>query len=482
MAIVLLAAAACSGSMAARPRPLSTAVYFDAPAQPGVSPKLAAARVARAGATFERLTVYWARVAPDKRPQNWNPANPADKAYRWGDVDALVRAASARHLQVIVTVMAAPQWAQTGQTRPFPNSYLPDPAEFGKFATAISKRYSGSFRGFPRVRFWQAWNEPNLSLYLVPQLQDGKPVAPAWYRRMLNAFARSVRRVHRDNVVVAGGLAPFRDLTPYVLEQDRDWGPLKFARELLCMSESLKSTCSAKVSLDIWSQHPYTSGGPMHKADMPNDVSLGDLPEVVRLVRAAQKAGHLSTGGNVRFWVTEFSWDSSPPDPKGVPMSLLSRWTAEALYRMWSDGIELVTWLMLRDDPVNTGYLQSGLWFRGNTVAQDREKPMLEAFRFPVVAFANGKHIRVWGRTPGGRRGSVMLQQSFAGGWRNVGLVRSDRNGIFQKRYDGSASGSVRARLAAGGERSIPFSLTRVPDQPFNPFGSTTLLPPPSRR
>ena len=43
----------------------------------------------------------------------------------------------------------------------------------------------------------------------------------------------------------------------------------------------------------------------------------------------------------MRFVVTEFSWDTKPPDKTAVPMKLHERWVSEALYRMYQVGIDL---------------------------------------------------------------------------------------------------------------------------------------------
>ncbi len=128
-------------------------------------------------------------------------------------------------------------------------------------------------------------------------------------------------------------------------------------RELLCMSagDHPHPTCAKTIHFDIWAHHPYTSGGPTHKALNPDDVSIGDLPEMKRLLDAAVKAGHVVSRQRIRFWVTEFSWDSQPGDPKGVPAGLHARWVSEGLYRMWQSGVSLVIWFNLRDDPFVTG-------------------------------------------------------------------------------------------------------------------------------
>jgi hypothetical protein len=434
-------------------------------------------RVAAAGATAVRLTVMWSDVAPRVRPAGFDAANPAARGYRWSAFDAQIRAAAAHHLRPIVTFLSAPRWAQGSPAETPPNSFQPSPAQLGLFAKAAARRYGGSFRGLPRVRYWEAWNEPNLSIYLRPQLVNGKPFAPTLYRQMLNAVAASVHAVHRDNLVVAGGLAPFRDITPEVVKVVKDWGPLTFLRDLLCLGPNLQATCSDRATFDVLSIHPYTSGGPTHHALLPDDVSLGDLPKLRRTLAAGVRAGHVSSRGQPPIWVTEFSWDSRPPDPKGVPSALLSRWVAESLYRMWANGVTLVTWFTLRDQSLKTSFFQSGLYFRGSSIRADRPKPSLQAFRFPFVAFKAGRNkVLFWGRTPAGRRARVIVEQSSPGGWKLLAAVSTDRYGIFKRVVRARPKGALRAHIAGSPVAARPFSLRRVPDHFYNPFGLPHLL------
>jgi hypothetical protein len=472
----------CAAGAGVPNRPLRTGVYIDPGLAPwsGSPPALAFNRIVSTGATSARITLYWYQVAPAAKPVTWDPANPADPNYRWGNYDALVQNAVRRGLTPLITIMAAPTWAQGPFPQPPLNSDLPDPTALGQFAKAAARRYGGTFHGLPRVRWWQAWNEPNISLYLVPQLESGQPVSPAWYRKMLNAFANSVHSVHANNLVVTGGLAPFRDITPGVVSQDPDWGPLSFMRNLLCLSKSLQPTCSDKATFDVWAMHPYTSGGPLHHAQLPNDVSLGDLPEVRQTLNAAVRAHHINSRGPVQFWVTEFSWDSYPPDPQAIPMSLLSRWVAEGMYRMWQNGVSLVTWLMLRDQPLSpTSYLQSGLYFEGQTLQADRPKPILKAFRFPLVALPSRSRVLVWGRTPAGKPGRVVVQRSFKGGWSQLAIVRTNRYGIFQRTFKTAPTGSIRARVFGRPDFAVPFGIPPVPDHFYNPFGGPGFEPNP---
>jgi hypothetical protein len=293
---------------------------------------------------------------------------------------------------------------------------------------------------------------------------------------MLNAAARAIHSVHRDNVVITGGLGPFTPRDAY-----QGIGPLKFMREMLCLSKELKRSCKHTSRFDVWAHHPYTSGGPTHHAYSSDDASLGDLPEMRRMLIAAYRNRSIVARAVPRFWVTEFSWDTRPPDPRGVPLKLHARWVAEALYRMWTSGVSLVTWLQLRDNNP-PDLFQGGLYFRGATIEEDRPKPALQAFRFPFVGFPRRGGVYVWGRTPAGQRGRVIVEQSFTGGWRRLGVLRTNRHGIFEHRFRSRPVGWVRARSLTTRDTARPFSLKHHPDRFFNPFGLPTRVEPGTRQ
>ena len=435
-------------------RPLQTA-FLDPFAFSGPEAEVAFAHAKSAGTTAVRLQLIWRLTAPRRRPKRFTATNPAEPAYQFGYLDEQLKQAKSSGLEPIVYIETAPKWALV-KNRGF---LRPDPVAFGEFALAAAKRYNGHFRGLPRVRYWQVWNEPNK--VAGPKL---KKTAPDWYRDMVETLAAAVHRVHADNAVLAGGLAPFGRSTVVA--------PLDFMRRLLCMSKGAtpKPTCSLKTPFEIWSTHPYTVGGPTHKAGRPDDVSLGDLPKMKELLDAAVRAHQVRTRARVRIWVTEFSWDSKPPDRKGVPIELHARWVSEALYRMWSAGVSLCVWFRLSDDPAGETSYQSGLYFHSANLRTARPKLSLEAFRFPFVALREGDRILVWGRTPGGKRGRVIIEQEGSD-WTRVGALAADRYGIFSGRLSPRGDGDFRARLVGEGSTSVPFSLTVPPDRSFNPFG-----------
>jgi hypothetical protein len=430
---------------------------------------LAFQRTVGSGATSVRLLVRWSEVAPTVRDPGFRSSNPADPAYRWEAIDQQVRLAVTHGLSPIICIVSAPNWAE-GEGAGSEGTVRPDPIEFGRFATAAARRYSGAFSQLPRVRYWQAWNEPNLIFFLAPQYVGKQAVSPVWYRRMVNAFSDAVHSVRPDNVAVAGGLAPFTTATG-----DRSkWGPgpLAFMRRMLCLSRDLRPTCRISTRFDVWAHNPYASGGPGHHATLPDDVSIADLPEMTRILTASLRYRRIVSPRPIRLWVTEFSWDTKPPDPKGVPSALHARWVAEALYRMWSSGVSLVTWFSLRDSPFPTSLYQSGLYFAGATPEGDRPKPALRAFRFPFVALPQSGHVTAWGRTPTSRPGRVLLQRRLAGRWAPLTVLQANRFGIFRTRIQVPRRAQLRAQYQPTGELSLPFRVVKTRDRPMYAFGT----------
>ena len=454
--------------------PLLTAI-LDPDSLEGAEKDAAYEHVRRAGARFVRMHVNWADVAPRgaSKPSPFDARNPSDPRYDWDRLDSQVAVAVAKGRTPIVYVQSAPTWAQLCATGPGP--CRPSPSALGDFMRAAALRFRGGYRDLPRVRYWQIWNEPNLDSYLMPQYDaKGRPVSPLWYRSMVNAAADAIHAVHRDNMVIAGGQSPFG---PDAQSTGRT-APLTFMRKLLCLSPSgsPKRVCNQRVRFDVWAHHPYTSGGPTHHANNPNDVSAPDLWKMRVLLDAAVRAGTLESRGPVGFWVTEFAWDTSPPDPKGVPEELHARWVAEVLYRMWDQGVSLVTWFLVRDQPfTDTTPFQAGLYFRGpNGIASDTPKMALTAFRFPFVAFREPKKksVMYWGRSSAGRS-TVIVEQKRQGSWRVVETLRPNSYGIFSGRYASKAkTGFLRARLANGKDEALPFSLVVPPDRPGCAWGT----------
>ena len=428
------------------------------------------------GASIVQTPLRWASVAPNQQPPGWNPADPADPNYDWEFIDQWVSRAVAAGLTPVLQVRGAPLWAQRCHTGETDVPCNPDPAALAAFSTAAARRYSGSFGGLPRVRYWQGLNEPNLSLFFAPQYEGDRPVSPQLYRALINSFYAAIKAVDPSNLVIAAGLGPIA-VPKYTI------GPMRFARLLLCMKghahpRPTKGDCEGGVHFDIFDMHPYTTGGPTHEGGI-NDVELGDLAKLKTLLDAADRAGRIKGAfKHTPLWVIELSWDSKPPDPNGLPMKILSRWTAEALFRSWKVGVEYFFWYSLRD-PEPEPQLpfsqtdQSGLYFRGPSVAQDQPKEFASSFRFPFVAYPRKRGLYFWGRTPSSSPGRVVVQVLKRGHWRKAAVARANAGGIFQglsrRRYGRNKQGA--ARVVYKGQASPAFSMRPIPDFSHPPFG-----------
>jgi cellulase (glycosyl hydrolase family 5) len=450
LSICLAALALCPPATAARPL-LTGFLDPDASATQRADLMLtaddAAAWSRDAGASIDRLYLYWNRVAT---AEPVDPDDPNDPAYDWSVVDGQVDAAITHGLEPMLDFRSAPLWAQ-GPGGNASGTVSPDAGALASFARAAAARYAG------RVRYWEIWNEPNSRGFLRPQRDaEGRSIAPKLYRGLVNAAAAALHEADPDNVVVVGGTAPRASADGH--------SPLDFLRKLF----------AAPVEADVFSHHPYTLGSPERHAARPDDVYLADLTEWARLVRAAVRAGRvLSHGGTpktrVPLWVSELSWDSRPPDPTGVPARLHARWTAEALYRSWRAGASVLIWGQLRDYPLTAdprwGIYQSGLYSEN-----DEPKRSLAAFRFPFVAYARSGWISVWGRTPSSTAAQVVLERRTQAGWNSVRTVQAMPTGIFAAHWRSTRiAGLFRAR--AGAVASLPFSLTRPPERFARPFG-----------
>ena len=174
--------------------------------------------------------------------------------------------------------------------------------------------------------------------------------------------------------------------------------------------------------------------------------------EDAQAARRGTSGRELKSRGEAGFWVTEFAWDTSPPDPKGVPEELHARWVAEALYRMWAQGVSLVTWFLLRDQSCATCPFQSGLYFRGEDgISSDTPKLALTAFRFPFVAFRepSKRSVMFWGRSPA-KRAPVVVEQKTGGSWHSWTRFGRTATASLPGSFRAAPSRFLRARLANG--------------------------------
>ena len=80
-----------------------------------------------ANATIVRTLVTWPNIAPT-RPAN--ASDPFDKAYRFQDLDELVRNTQERDMEVLITIWGTPKWANGNKTPNYAPTKMSDLTAF----------------------------------------------------------------------------------------------------------------------------------------------------------------------------------------------------------------------------------------------------------------------------------------------------------------------------------------------------------------
>jgi hypothetical protein len=231
-------------------------------------------RLASTGAKLTRVNVDWSLVAPT-RPAD--PSNPDDPAYRWEALDASIQALNDRGIAVLTVMFGTPPWASTSGKW----NATPRPIDFGTFAGALARRYSGTWPKpgggvLPRIKSISPGNEPNLSFWITPQCKRVRghwvPASPAAYAAMLKAASKRIRAAAPGILVVAGE----------TLAGDGNGctgptstvGTIEFTR-------LLHKALGRKVPFDAWAVHLHPVGPPDRSPFLP---SWPTLPRITREV------------------------------------------------------------------------------------------------------------------------------------------------------------------------------------------------------
>jgi hypothetical protein len=410
-----------------------------------------------------RINAPWGLVSPEQRPSGFDPTDPGDPAYDWSQLDAEIEDATARGLTVMLLVQRAPRWAE-GKHRPkdaVPGTWKPDPHALGEFATALAKRYSGSYHGLPRVRYFECWGEANLRLRLAP-LWGGKngkkPIVVNRYRKMLNSFYDGIHAADDTNKVVTAALSPYGAKAGLLNVR-----PLEFWRPLLCVKDNKRLTpkrhCNP-VRFDVLAHNPIGHGPPGTKALDPDDISVPDLHRLVDVLRASERAGNVEPAGLHRpVWATELWWESRPPDPyAGNPgLKKQAAWYVKSFYSLWRQGASMVLLLQVLDLPYNgipgrgDDNLQTGVFF-----IDGKPKPSATGFRFPFLADRRpGGRVVLWGKAPADGELTVTERGKPA----PVAQFEVSDGEVFSHRIRLGQGSRHKLRAEVGGVRSLTWTV-----------------------
>ncbi len=223
------------------------------------------------------------------------------------------------------------------------------------------------------MRSWLAWNEPNNPRFLSPQY---KKVRGKWmiqsavvYAKICNAVAVAVHGTAGGTGKVACGVTgPRGNNNPS--SKRPSVSPLAFLRAM---------KAAGATGFDAYAHHPYygklqetpsTPPPPGIHGNAPTAVTLGNIDvlgkELTRLY-----------GGKMRIWITEYGYQTNPPDRQfGVSYVKQAAYMTQAYaIAKAHPRIDMFLWFLLTDEPRVEGW-QSGL-----LTATGKKKPAFAAFQ-----------------------------------------------------------------------------------------------------
>jgi hypothetical protein len=402
-----------------------------------------------------RLIVGWYRIAPAstrlKAPRGFDATDPAEPRYQWGSLDQAVDLLTAAGIKPMLTVTGpAPLWG-TANPRRRKGQYLPLAKPFGRFATAVARRYGN------RVDRWLVWNEPNQPGWLLPQRDcRGKgrkrtctPRSPHVYRSLYNAAERAIRRADPGAQILMGELAPVGDDPTKA-----DWRPLSpmpFLRALGCVDDRFKRIRGGRCKgfrpprADAFGYHPHGKRRPPEKPNPDRgEAQLGDLGRLFgtldRLTRTRRLLAPAATRRRFDVYMTEFGFQTRPPDrTSGVTLAQQARYLQQAAYILWRHprvrNLTHYQWedeRVRKDGPRSSGFAgwQSGLHF-----FDGRAKPAFAVFNAPLVY--DRRRAQLWGQIRPGASHAASLQERNAGStlWQDVAQITTDATGYWTSDY-----------------------------------------------
>jgi hypothetical protein len=397
--------------------------------------------------------IGWATLAPRptsaKRPKGVDLTSPQSyRASRWAILDSLVSGAQARGMNVLLTPTApGPLWGTNCSAAERKRARIrgickPNAALYGKFVTALGRRYTGFYTDprdprtlpLPRVGSWSLYNEPNLKSWLYPATtrSHGRVVATdaKLYRALAYAGIAGLQKAgHKRDRILIGETGPIGGGITALQ-------PLYFYEALFCIDshgKRLRGTGAKDVGcpkrmkrLDVSgiAHHAYSRAtvGSLTAKPTPGNVTTANLGALRRVLKLGARAGAIPGGAASQIYVTEFGVSSRPPAAKryGVSLAQQAARINEAEYLAYrSSYLRSFSQYLLEDGPAlgarkDRLVFQTGLRYTA-TPAQlqagvlGKAKPARAAYKVPLFVVDRGSKVIVWGGVRGVKSGKVTV-------------------------------------------------------------------------
>lgn len=123
---------------------------------------------------------------------DWAHIQPAQDTLKWDKYDRFVQNVTSKGLNISAILDYGVAWASGNADTKYPPT---DPQDFADFCTLVVERYAPM-----GVKFWEVWNEPNLTMFWKP---TPDPVA---YTELLKLAYPAIKAADPEAYVLLAGL------------------------------------------------------------------------------------------------------------------------------------------------------------------------------------------------------------------------------------------------------------------------------------
>jgi hypothetical protein len=246
---------------------------------------------------YYRLLVDWAAIQPsagvpaDLTQYQGGCSRTVAPCLAYSGITEQLQALASRQReggwQALVVILNTPRWAASppgGCEKPGtqPGARPPSQAGLTAYARLVKAILAAAAQTGAQLRFWSAWNEPNLPAFLSPQRNScdahSPSLAPDAYAGIVRTLQQALAQAPGDQQIVLGETAGLLQDTAYLTSVQSFIAGLP--RDVVCAST-------------VWSQHGYIGG-----AD--------PVPAVVKALKAR------GCGQPFTVWITETGVGPTP--------------------------------------------------------------------------------------------------------------------------------------------------------------------------
>ncbi|WP_026910461.1 hypothetical protein [Patulibacter minatonensis] len=404
-----------------------------------------------------RIFAQWDKLVPQdtkddtKAPAGFNAEDPA--SYDFANLDAKIDVVAKYGLNVTLVVTGpGPVWGSSEPARKN-GTWKPDPAQFAKFAAAITKNVG------PKVARYIVWNEPNQGYWLQPQYScvarkttippfKCTSVAPHLYRELARAGYDAIHANDPDARVAVGATSSTGIKLPD--RANSTTAPLTFLRNMACVNSKYRSVRSGDckgfkaVTGDALAYHPHSTTKSPGQADpVSGNARMADLPRLIKVIDKLTARKRLKVSGAKRLplWLDEYGYQTNPPDKRDGHQSP----AVAAAYLQWgwslaarNPRVETLTQYEWFDEELGedkNGDQTFNKWQSGLFTVDGKPKALAAVFANPIFGWYTKSSGYIWGQVrPGDAATTVRLQQGgkASSSFKDYKTITTDKYGIFQ--------------------------------------------------